>query len=126
MDLHVGKVRLDLCLEVSREGDGLGHFHQAFLRVLQHDIHRRDAGVGRHDLVAQQRFRQGHVAPFGEVVDAPAGRSADEILDDEIVLGRVGVLEVADGVDADGVGNLPRSLGKFLDGGQRLRVERFA
>ncbi len=123
VNLHVGEIGLDLRLQVSRERDGLRHFHQAFLRVLQHDVHRRDAGIGGHDLVAQQRFGQRHVAAIGEIVSALRGRVADQVLDDQVVLDRVGVLEVADRVDADRVRNLPGGLGELLDRGQRLGVE---
>ena len=103
--------------------DGLGYFSESLLRVLQHDVDGRDVTVCGQDLVPQKRFCQGHVTPRFEKTRIPALGITHEVFDNEIVLGRVGVLEVADRIDTNRVRDLPGGLGQFLDGRQRLAIK---
>ena len=47
-----------------------------------------------------------------------------QVLDDQVVFDRVGVLEITDRVDPDGVRDLPGGLRQLLDGGQRRANDR--
>ncbi len=123
MDRQVGVFRLDVGLQRPCVLDRLGHFREALLRVLQHDVDGRDAAVCRHDLVAQQGFGERHVAARVEKRGIPVGGPLHEVLDDEVVFLGVGVLEVRHRVHADRVRDLPGSLGQFLDGRQGLAIE---
>ena len=103
--------------------DCLRHFHQVFFRVLQHHVDRGDGGVARQQLVAQQRFGQRHGFTLGQEVGLAGLRVFDQVFDDQVVVDRVGVLEVADRIDADREGYLPGLFGQAFDRGQRLLRE---
>ena len=117
---------LDRGGQLARLGDGGGQLGLRLTRELEGDV---DAGVGGvvgEEPVEDLGARQGDVAGPVQIGRRVGGRAGDQVLDDQVVLFRVGVLEVGDRVDPDGVGNLPGPLGELLDGGEGLRCEDLA
>ena len=55
--------------------------------------------------------------PLGRVHGRAA---AEQVFNDQVVADTVGMLEIADRIDADGVRDLPRGFRQLFDGGQRV------
>ena len=55
---------------------------------------RRDIPVARDDLVPKQRFRQRNIEALSEIGSISFSCIADEVLNDQVVFDRIGMLEV--------------------------------
>ena len=87
------------------------------------DVYAGHVSGRRDEAVHDQRFRQRDRCDPLNVGVGQAGGVLNQILDDQVVTLRPGVLKVGDGVDAAGVRNLPGGVGKLFDGPQRVARE---
>ena len=104
------KAKLDRRCSVLQQVAGRGHrprlLEGVFAGKLDGNVHPRDIGRGRAQPVDDVGLRQGHAPGLDQLGVADGGRVVHQVLDDQVVPVRPGVLEVGHRVDPDREGDL--------------------
>ncbi len=90
---------------------------------LKRNLHSCSPGVGRNQALGQRRLVKRYVLDLCQLGIRQAFRMANQIRHGQVIAVGLSVLEVGDGVDPDGMGDLPGLFGQFLDDPQSLAGE---